>query len=162
MASLAPEAALKSKDASFDSPPETAVNTTNPSPSPSIRDTSSEKDLESGDSEKKIALSEETKNDPLSCVDPVTNVVGWYGPDDPENPMNFSQAKKWWITIILAMITFCVSFASSVFSTATVVTSAQFHVSTEVMILGVSLYVLGFAFGKFSCLLTCRVKTNND
>lgn len=150
MASLAPEAALIGKDETFDSPPHTAVNTTNPSPSPSVHETSSEKDLETGNSEKRITLSEATKDDPLSCVDPVTNIVGWYGPEDPENPMNFSQAKKWWITIVLAMITFCVSFASSVFSTATVVTSAQFHVSTEVMILGVSLYVLGFAFGKSS------------
>jgi len=144
MTSLQPQSP-QGKDETFESPPETAVNTTNPSPSPSVRGSTSQSDLEAGD-EKKIETSE-GQFDPLSCIDPVTHVVGWYGPDDPENPMNFSQGKKWWITIILALVTFCVSFASSVFSTATVVTSAQFHVSTEVMILGVSLYVLGFAFG---------------
>jgi DHA1 family multidrug resistance protein-like MFS transporter len=45
-------------------------------------------------------------------------------------------------------MTFCVSFASSVFSTTTFVTAELFGVSSEVMILGLSLYVLGFAFGK--------------
>ena len=45
-------------------------------------------------------------------------------------------------------MTFCVSFASSVFSTAVVVTAERFETSVEVMILGVSLYVLGFAFGE--------------
>ena len=144
---LAPEFALKIKDETFDSPTETAVNSGNPSPTPSIHRRSS--DLEAGETEKRVETEEDTKHDPLSCIDPVTHVVSWYGPDDPENPMNFSQAKKWWITIILALVTFCVSFASSVFSTATVVTAAKFHVSTEVMILGVSLYVLGFAFGMF-------------
>lgn len=44
-------------------------------------------------------------------------------------------------------MTFVVSFASSVFSTATTVTAVKFDVSLEAMILGVSLYVLGFAFG---------------
>lgn len=43
--------------------------------------------------------------------------------------------------------TFCVTFASSVFSTATVPTAILFGVSEEVMVLGTSLFVLGFAFG---------------
>lgn len=53
---------------------------------------------------------------------------------------------------MLGLVTFCVSFASSVFSTATTVTASEFDVSVEVMILGVSLYVLGFAFGKWHLL----------
>lgn len=44
-------------------------------------------------------------------------------------------------------MTFCVTFASSVFSTAAVVTAEKFGVSEEVMILGTSLFVLGFSFG---------------
>ncbi|KUJ06816.1 MFS general substrate transporter [Mollisia scopiformis] len=83
----------------------------------------------------------------FGCVDPVTHIVGWDGPDDPHNPMNFPRSKKWRITMVTALITFVVSFASSVFSTATTVTALEFDVSLEVMILGVSLYVLGFAFG---------------
>ena len=75
------------------------------------------------------------------------NVITFKGKDDPENPMNWKTAKKWRVTILLAMMTFSVTFASSVFSTATVQTSAQFGVSSEVMTLGTSLFVLGFAFG---------------
>lgn len=39
------------------------------------------------------------------------------------------------------------AFTSSIFSSATGAVAAQFHVSTEVGILGISLYVLGFATG---------------
>lgn len=127
------------------SAPETAVNTAAPSRNPSIHDGSSpnsqEVDLEAGRNEKPTP-------DIMSCVDPATNIVTWDGPDDPENPMNFSRSKKWRITMVTAIMTFCVSFASSVFSTATEVTAVKWGVSLEVMILGVSLYVLGFACGK--------------
>lgn len=44
-------------------------------------------------------------------------------------------------------MTFVVTFASSVFSTVVEPTSQEFGVSQEVMILGVSLFVLGFAWG---------------
>lgn len=64
-----------------------------------------------------------------------------------ENPRNFPRWRKWVVTIMLGLMTICVTFASSVFSTATKVTAQKFHVSSEVMVLAVSLFVLGFAFG---------------
>ena len=70
------------------------------------------------------------------------NVIGWDGPDDPQNPQNWSRLKKYTTTIFYASITFCITFASSVFSTATMVTAAKFHVSSEVMTLGTSLFVV--------------------
>ena len=48
---------------------------------------------------------------------------------------------------MLAYTTFVSAFTSSIFSTATGAVSQHFHVSTEVGILGLSLYVLGFATG---------------
>lgn len=48
---------------------------------------------------------------------------------------------------MLGFTTFVSAFTSSIFSTATVAVSSQFHVSTEVGLLGLSFYVLGFAFG---------------
>ncbi|OCK82986.1 MFS general substrate transporter [Lepidopterella palustris CBS 459.81] len=74
-------------------------------------------------------------------------LVEWDGPDDPGNPMNWPRWKKWMITIVFGSMTLCVTFASSVFSTATIPTSIKFGVSTEVMTLGTSLFVLGFAIG---------------
>jgi len=70
------------------------------------------------------------------------NIVGWNGPDDPENPENWSTLKKCTVTCFYAALTFCLTFASSVFSTATDVTSKLYGVSTEVMTLGTSLFVL--------------------
>ncbi|KAH7021784.1 major facilitator superfamily domain-containing protein [Macrophomina phaseolina] len=75
------------------------------------------------------------------------NIIEWDGPNDPENPMNWANWWKWTVTITLGLMTFTITFASSVFSTATMATSQKFGVSSEVMILGTSLFVLGFAFG---------------
>jgi hypothetical protein len=134
----------KTTSATWVSPSETAVNTAVPSRVPSIH-TSDEGRIENIiDIEKRISKALEV----LACADPVTHIVGWDGPDDPQNAMNFSRSKKWTITMVTAFITLTVSFASSVFSTATTVTAKEFGVSLEVMILGVSLYVLGFACGE--------------
>ncbi|KAM0703148.1 hypothetical protein Q7P35_009086 [Cladosporium inversicolor] len=75
------------------------------------------------------------------------DLVDWDGPQDPENPQNWDSKYKWYTIMILACMTFVVSFGSSVWSTATVVTAEEFGVSQEVMILGVTLYVVGFALG---------------
>lgn len=75
------------------------------------------------------------------------DLVEWDGPHDPENPQNWSSKFKWYTIMILACMTFVVSFGSSVWSTATTVTAEEFGVSQEVMILGVTLYVVGFALG---------------
>lgn len=48
---------------------------------------------------------------------------------------------------MLGYTTLVSAFTSSIFSTATVVVSEQFGVSTEVGLLGLSFYVLGFALG---------------
>jgi DHA1 family multidrug resistance protein-like MFS transporter len=69
------------------------------------------------------------------------NLVEWDGPDDPENPQNFSRGRKWLITMILSTLTVWITFSSSVFSEATMVTAEEYHVSTEVMTLATSLPV---------------------
>lgn len=84
------------------------------------------------------------------------NLVTWDGDDDPGNPQNFKPWKKWLIACTTGIMTFTVTFASSVFSTATTVTAQEFGVSSEVMILGTSLFVLGFAFGPMYVLLHIR------
>ena len=79
------------------------------------------------------------------------NLVTWDGPDDPENPMNWPTSKKWLVTVVMGLMTFCVTFASSVFSTATVVVAEVYGVSEEVAVLGTSLFVLGFGVGPLVC-----------
>ena len=66
----------------------------------------------------------------------------WDGPDDPQNPVNWPLRRKYTTTVLYSTMTFCLTFASSVFSTATIETSKLFNVSTEVMTLGTSLFVI--------------------
>ncbi|CVK85012.1 related to synaptic vesicle transporter SVOP and related transporters (major facilitator superfamily) [Fusarium mangiferae] len=83
----------------------------------------------------------------LTGQDPSDKIVSWNGPDDPDNPKNWPNRRKWMITVSLGMLTWVVTFASSIFSTATRPAAKEFGVSMKVMTLGTSLFVLGFAFG---------------
>lgn len=67
-----------------------------------------EADLEAGPGLKKEASEKEPQTDP--------NLVVWTGPDDPENPQNFSVPFKWTITMLLSSLTLFVTFSTSVFS----------------------------------------------
>ncbi|TKY90053.1 hypothetical protein EX895_000051 [Sporisorium graminicola] len=80
-----------------------------------------------------------TKQDPY--------LVEWL-PQDPENPLTWSPFYKWLQTVQVALATLSVALASSAYSGAVDSIAAQFHPPKEVIIiLGVSLFVLGFAFG---------------
>lgn len=80
-------------------------------------------------------------------TDREANLVGWDGPDDPEDPQNMPTWRKWVVTMTMSSMTMWITFASSVFSTATLVTAKEFNVSTEVMVLGTSLVLFGMAVG---------------
>lgn len=73
-------------------------------------------------------------------------VVVWL-PNDPRNPMNFSTVKKWSITVLVSMVTLAVALVSSAYSGGTKQIIEEFGARQEVVILGVSLMVLGFALG---------------
>lgn len=68
-------------------------------------------------------------------------------PNDPRNPMEFSQVKKWFIVMTVAIATLAVAFVSSAYSGGTRQVIVEFGVSQEVATLGISLFVLGFAVG---------------
>ncbi|KAH7267330.1 major facilitator superfamily domain-containing protein [Fusarium redolens] len=68
-------------------------------------------------------------------------------PNDSRNALNFSRSKKWLITILQAIATLAVTFASTTYSGGLGSILMHFHVSTEVAILGISMFVLGFAIG---------------
>lgn len=72
--------------------------------------------------------------------------VSWI-PQDPRNPMNWGYIKKWSITFLASFITLAVSLVSSAYSGGLSQIVTDFNASEEVAILGVSLFVLGFAFG---------------
>ncbi|XWX01705.1 hypothetical protein V2A60_009734 [Cordyceps javanica] len=68
-------------------------------------------------------------------------------PQDAYDPFSFSNARKWMIVAVQASATLAVSFASSAYSGGIREIFLDFRVSQEVAILGISLFVLGFALG---------------
>ncbi|KAF2787847.1 MFS general substrate transporter [Melanomma pulvis-pyrius CBS 109.77] len=73
-------------------------------------------------------------------------VVEWIE-NDPRNPMTWGSAKKWVMCLTMAVATLTVSFCSSAFSGGIQQIIVEFHTSQEVVTLGISLFVLGFALG---------------
>lgn len=73
-------------------------------------------------------------------------VVDW-DLDDPEDPYNWPNFRRWIITAQLALSTWTVSFGSSSYSGGIRATMRDLNISYNVAILGISLYVMGFALG---------------
>jgi DHA1 family multidrug resistance protein-like MFS transporter len=67
--------------------------------------------------------------------------------DYDEKPINMPLWKKWTITLLTALMTAIITFCSSIFSSAAHVTAIEFKVSEVVTLLGLSLFVMGFALG---------------
>ncbi|KAJ5167125.1 Major facilitator superfamily multidrug transporter mdrA [Penicillium canariense] len=72
--------------------------------------------------------------------------VTWI-PDDPRNPMGFSEVKKWSFTAIVAIATLAVALVSSAYTGGVAEIEEEFGIGNEVATLGVSLFVMGFAIG---------------
>ena len=81
---------------------------------------------------------------------PLPVLLTWDGPLDPHRPVNWSRTRKRAIELACCAMSFIVSFASSIFFDAVPATATQFDTSQETMILGVSLYIVGSAIGKFA------------
>ena len=69
------------------------------------------------------------------------------GPDDPLHAQNWPLKKKLPVAIVLGFVTLTSAFGSSIFSASLESVAHHFHISREVGVLGISLYVLGFATG---------------
>ncbi|KAJ9643158.1 hypothetical protein H2204_002053 [Knufia peltigerae] len=74
-------------------------------------------------------------------------LVEFDGLDDPDNPKNWSRARRWRITLAMGGMAFVVTFSSSVFAVVILPVATQFHIGTVTSTLGVSLFLLGFVFG---------------
>ncbi|OAP59323.1 hypothetical protein AYL99_06621 [Fonsecaea erecta] len=94
------------------------------------------------DLEKKPATPPPHEKQVAQDVDGERDVVATY-----DSPFDLPVWRKWVMTTLLALMTTAVTFASSVWSATIAVTSKEFNVSETVSLLGVSLYVLGFAVG---------------
>jgi multidrug resistance protein len=93
-------------------------------------------------------LSEDVEVKEWETEEPDPNVVFWDGPDDPQNPMNWSLGRKWLSIALVSMITFLTPLGSSSFAPGVPKLMDEFH-NDSTLLSGfvVSVYVLGFAIG---------------
>ncbi|KAH7136439.1 putative MFS multidrug transporter [Dactylonectria macrodidyma] len=91
----------------------------------------------------------ETLPPPVHPVMDLDNgVVGWESQHDPEHPLNFAPARKWFITSLLSGITFMTPFASSILAPAITFVADDFNESSlTVASMPVSIFLLGYAVG---------------
>ncbi|OTB09775.1 hypothetical protein K445DRAFT_311111 [Daldinia sp. EC12] len=74
-------------------------------------------------------------------------VVDWYGPDDPENPQNWSKNWKLLVAFLMCILNFSFYIASSIYVPGTPSIMQDFGVSEIVATLGLSLFTLGYGLG---------------
>jgi len=72
-------------------------------------------------------------------------------PGDPENPKNWSKAYKWYCTMVVAVTCFVVAFASSVVTADIPGVMKEFGRVEEIALISISIFVVGFGLGMFSC-----------
>lgn len=70
-----------------------------------------------------------------------------FSPNDPRNAPNFPLARKWLVTFITSMSVFAITLTSSAYSGSAAPVITEFDTTEEFFVLGVSLFVLGFAVG---------------
>ena len=70
--------------------------------------------------------------------------VRFDGDDDPYNPKNLPEAKKWGIVFIVAGSSMCVTCASAMYTSTYRQLESEFHVSQLVATVGLTTYVLGY------------------
>lgn len=71
-----------------------------------------------------------------------SNLVDWDGPDDPANPHNFTTGRRVFITLIWVAGNLVTCIASSIFSSGATLIEKEFHLSSTVTTLGVSLFLV--------------------
>ena len=65
----------------------------------------------------------------------------------PQNPQNWTQAKKFWVTFEICILTFSVYVGSAIYTAGIVDITQAFGVSQVAATLGLTLFVVGYALG---------------
>ncbi|CAF9908277.1 MAG: hypothetical protein ALECFALPRED_004368 [Alectoria fallacina] len=134
--------------------PPSTVQAPNGKGSPASSNLEKEIDLEAGHRSE-----ESDKKEPETIqreVDP--DMVDWDGPDDPKNPVNWSEKLKWANVAVISSITFLTQvaldvssidpLASSMLAPAVPELTTEFKsTNQELASFVVSVYILGYAFG---------------
>lgn len=74
-------------------------------------------------------------------------IVDWYGPDDQDNPQNWSTVKKSWIMVSVAILTTALYMASSIFTPAIEELVEDLNTTHVKATLPLTVFVLGYGIG---------------
>ena len=75
-------------------------------------------------------------------------LVTWNGPDDPENPHNFSDFKKYLIVFQIMVLTFVTYMASAIVSPGEEEIRKEFKIGHVTATLNLAIYVLAYGIGQ--------------
>ncbi|KAJ0109637.1 hypothetical protein J7T55_014199 [Diaporthe amygdali] len=76
------------------------------------------------------------------------NVVDWDGPQDPENPQNWTIVKKWTHIILVSLFALVTNMAPTMCVPGAHIFLVEFHVTSSTLSqLAITIYVLGLALG---------------
>lgn len=75
------------------------------------------------------------------------HIVDWYGPNDPENPQNWSHYKKFFVTFEICLLTFAVYIGSAIYSAGLMDVMKTFGIGQVPATLGLTLFVAGYGLG---------------
>jgi DHA1 family multidrug resistance protein-like MFS transporter len=74
-------------------------------------------------------------------------LVDWYTTDDPANPQNWSNGKRFLISLIICLYTFVVYTGSAIYTSSEQGVMEKFNVGPTAASLPLSLYVLAYGLG---------------
>ncbi|GAB7338549.1 hypothetical protein MBLNU457_5297t1 [Dothideomycetes sp. NU457] len=74
-------------------------------------------------------------------------LVSWDGPNDPDNPQNWSLPKKFFVSAMICLLTTSIYIGSSIYSPGEREVEQEFGVSQVVATLGLTLFVAGYGLG---------------
>ncbi|EEH10067.1 polyamine transporter 1 [Histoplasma capsulatum G186AR] len=78
------------------------------------------------------------------------NLVTWSGPEDPENPLNWSRPAKWAAVLIVSSFTFISPVSSTMVAPALAAIGKEFGITSSMeQVLVMSIFLLAYAVGPF-------------
>lgn len=111
--------------------------------------------FESQDEERDIGVSPQKSEDPLANPDTDAKsinhgeyiMVDWYGPEDPDNPQNWSSFKSVWIIFAIAFLTVSIYMGSSIYTPGAAEMIRELNTTRVKAVLPLTAFIMGYAVG---------------
>lgn len=105
-----------------------------------------QKDGKASDPEK-IPIADQERPIPIDQEKGADHFLVAWGPNDPRNPRNWSTPKKLFVTFQICLLTTSVYIGSAIYTAGLQGVEAKFHISPVKALLGLTLFVIGYALG---------------